>query len=280
MMPACADSQLGSPIIPARSVFGVEYAKADESVRPLDLSLTSLGSHITLAVLHQSQIEHCPSDLSDACPLRRNVSSKRRNEFILGRAAARLALIRAGSPNPFPVMRRAGGDPDWPAGIVGSITHSGPWAIAAVASRSCIWILGIDLEDVLSIPEMEIAETVCRASELRWVFERGDSRLRTAMLFSAKESVYKALYPWCQQFFDFHAVELTWIPEQNTFRGVLLTELNDEFSLGFCFEVHCQQIGHFVFTYLTINADDYGGWNKSSAIVRTGTNIADKADTG
>jgi enterobactin synthetase component D / holo-[acyl-carrier protein] synthase len=258
------DSQLGSLSAPRHPVFRTAGVPSDESASFVGLELEPLGSEVSLAVLHQSHLEPFLPNLADAFRLCDNASEKRRNELLLGRAAARLALIRAGLANPSPVMRRVGGDPDWPAGIVGSITHCAPWAIAAVASSSRVKALGIDLEDVLSVPETEIAEAVCRSSELRWVFEARDSQLRTAMLFSAKESVYKALYPKCQKFFDFHAVELTWLAQESRFRGVLFSQLNAEFSPGFCFEVHCQQLRHFVFTYLTIRADDCASQDNGS----------------
>lgn len=255
VMTVSADGQPYRSIVETRPGFRVADAShKDECVSALDLGLKPLGSHVTLVALHESQIEDCPGDLVKACALRGNVAEKRRNEFLLGRAAARLALMDVGLPNPSQVMQRAGRDPDWPAGIVGSITHCSPWAVAAVASSSYVKALGIDLECTSSVPEKEIVSTVCRPSELRWVFEGQQSQLRTAMLFSAKESVYKALYPRCQKFFDFCDVELTWIQQQGRFRGVLLTELNEEFSPGFCFEVHCQQKAPFVFTYVKINA--------------------------
>ena len=239
----------------ARPALGaVGTPAAGDSVSTPKLWLRSLGLHITLAGFHLSMLEHCPSDLAQLCTLRGRVVEKRRNEFVMGRAAARLALTGSGLPNPLPVAQRAGGDPDWPAGIIGSITHCGPWAFAAVARSAYVRALGIDLEDVSAVAEREIAPTVCRASELRWVFESHERQLRTAMLFSAKESVYKAIYPQCLKFFDFHAAELTWNPQRNSFQGVLLTELGDEFPPGFCFEVRCQQWAQFVFTHAAIEA--------------------------
>lgn len=254
-MPVGTNSQLRSSMVATRPGFGgTEGPSRNEDIGTFDLGLKPLGPPITLVVLHESQREHCTSDSVEVCSLLGSAAEKRRNEFLLGRAASRLALIGAGLPNPSPVMQRAGRDPDWPDGIVGSITHCGPWAVAAVASSFRVRALGIDLECVASVPEMEISQSVCRASELQWVFEGRESQLRTAMLFSAKESVYKALYPRCQKFFDFHAVELTWTPQLAGFRGVLLSELSDEFRPGSRFEVHCQQRAQFVFTYLRINA--------------------------
>lgn len=256
-MPDLERKQCHNTTVAARPSLGAAGAlPRDESLGAVNLRLKSLGSHITVVSLHQSTLEQCPPDLLRSLALRTNVAGKRRDEFVLGRLAARLALMGAGLPHPSPVMQRDGRDPDWPPGMVGSITHCSHWAVAAVARSRYVKALGIDLEDASSVAEKEIAQTVCRASELRWVFEGRESQLRTAMLFSAKESVYKALYPQCRKFFDFHAVELTWIPQQSRFRGVLLTELDDEFSPGYCFEVLCRQRAQFVFTCVKLNAAD------------------------
>src|SRR5690242_12311145 len=46
----------------------------------------------------------------------------RRKEFATGRACARAALARLGRPSAA-VLRGPGGAPQWPEGVVGSITH-------------------------------------------------------------------------------------------------------------------------------------------------------------
>jgi 4'-phosphopantetheinyl transferase EntD len=172
----------------------------------------------------------------------------------LGRAAARLALTELGFEDPPPILRGAGREPLWPGGIVGSITHCGPWAIAAVANNQSIQAIGIDLEEIVAVPYNEISNVVCSEVERDWVFGGRDTRLRLAMLFSAKEAIYKALYPLCQKFFDFHAAELTWFPQRSCFLGKLCTDLSAEFPKGFSFEVDCRRRANFVFTHATIEA--------------------------
>lgn len=190
----------------------------------------------------------------EAVLLRGNVAQKRVAEFTLGRTAARLALQELGLKNPPPVLQKAGREPSWPRGIVGSITHCGSWAMAAVARNKSLQGLGIDLEDVEAVPHEEIADLVCRAAEREWVFRGGDSRLKFAMLFSAKESVYKALYPLCREFFDFQAVELTWFPQRSLFRGQLCVNLNRMYRQGYAFEARCKQSANFVFTHVILGA--------------------------
>ncbi|MEV0621147.1 4'-phosphopantetheinyl transferase superfamily protein [Nonomuraea sp. NPDC050404] len=121
---------------------------------------------------------------------------KRRREFATARWCARDALIRLGYPL-VPVVPGAKGAPVWPSGAVGSITHCAGYRAAAVA-RSCdITTLGIDAEPNKPLPA-GILEVIAVEEELRWVtdFLRRDPSVRwDRLLFSAKESVYKAWFP-------------------------------------------------------------------------------------
>src|SRR5712691_4343072 len=212
------------------------------------------GSSVSLVTLHLSQLEFCSVHPEEEALLQGNVAEKRRSEFALGRAAARLALIEQGFTDPPPVLKGTGREPAWPEGIVGSITHCGPWAIAAVANDRSVWALGIDLEDIDAVPHNEIGDIVCSEAERGWVFGGRDTRLRLAMLFSAKEATYKALFPLCRKFFDFHDADLTWFPQRGCFLGKLCTDLSPEFPKGFSIEVDCRRRANFVFTRATIEA--------------------------
>jgi enterobactin synthetase component D / holo-[acyl-carrier protein] synthase len=202
-----------------------------------------------LVVLDSSQLADCGLRPEEARVLPGNAAEKRKTEFSLGRAAARQALTELGFPESTPVLQGSRREPLWPEGIVGSITHCGFWAIAAVAKREQVKALGIDLEDVERVSEEEIASIVTNEAERRWVFGGEGSRLRMAMLFSAKESIYKTLYPLEHCFFDFHAVELTWLPERARFLGRLCLPLSPDFREGYSIEVGCQLKSNFVFTH-------------------------------
>lgn len=198
-----------------------------------------------LAVRDSSQPPDSKLRPEEASLLPKNAAEKRKSEFALGRAAARQALAELGFREPPPVLRGAGREPLWPEGIVGSITHCGSCAIAVVGKREHVKALGIDLENVERVSHEEIARFICDETERRWVFGGENGRLRLAMLFSAKESIYKALYPLEQRFFDFHAVTLTWLPERGQFVGTLSSEFRERYPI----EVGCQREGHFVFTH-------------------------------
>jgi 4'-phosphopantetheinyl transferase EntD len=118
---------------------------------------------------------------------------KRRREFTTGRACARAALAQLGvSPMAIAVGER--GEPRWPAGIVGSITHCDGYRACAVACAQDMLTVGIDAEPHAALPSGVLAD-VARERELAHL----DSLRRVRsdvhwdrLLFSAKESVYKA----------------------------------------------------------------------------------------
>jgi 4'-phosphopantetheinyl transferase EntD len=191
-------------------------------------------------------VDSAPSRPDEMCLLRSNAVQKRKNEFALGRAAARRALEELGICDSGPLLRGQYREPLWPDGVVGSITHCGPWAMAAAAKAENVRALGIDVEDVSRIEDLEIATLVANDTERRWI---EGSRLRLAMLFSGKESIYKALFPLARRFFDFLAVELTWVPERSSFAGQLRLSLCAELSEGHPIEAGCQLRNNFVFTH-------------------------------
>jgi 4'-phosphopantetheinyl transferase EntD len=190
----------------------------------------------------------------EALILSPRASVKRRTEFTLGRAAANLAVKQLGFESPHPVLKGERGEPLWPEGIVGSITHCGCWAIAAVAVSSVVLSIGIDLENPDQIQTDDIAGLVCHDTECRWAMEDRHYGNRFVMLFSAKEAAYKALYPLCRRFIDFKEVRLRWIPERQQFRGELLTGLNPTFTQGFEFDVGCKFSRDLILTHMVLGS--------------------------
>lgn len=133
---------------------------------------------------------------------------RRRLEFSAGRTCARRALARLGI-RPGPIPRGAGREPVWPPDVTGSITHDRDVCVVVVARTGNVRSLGIDLEAGDRLPENLIPE-ICTQREL----ERFDRLSPPSacgwpkILFSAKEAVFKCLYPLTRSMFEFHAVEL------------------------------------------------------------------------
>ncbi|MEU3771970.1 4'-phosphopantetheinyl transferase superfamily protein [Streptomyces sp. NPDC032472] len=156
---------------------------------------------------------------AEAVSLRSSAPGRRR-EFTNGRYCAHRALQRLGTPAaPIPAGER--GAPGWPPSVVGSITHCRGYTAAAVARRGEILALGIDAEphlpldaDVLEFvagPEERalVAELLARRPEVRW----------DRLLFSAKESVYKAWFPATGLFLGFLQARVRFDPSAGTFHA-------------------------------------------------------------
>jgi 4'-phosphopantetheinyl transferase EntD len=148
---------------------------------------------------------------------------KRRKEFAGGRACAREALQRLGFPaGPIPAGER--GEPIWPQGTVGSITHCEGYRAAAVARAEELLTIGIDAEPHLPLPEGLVGD-IARPEELPRLAELARVEPAThwdRLLFSAKESVYKAWFPLARRWLGFEDATLTLDPGAGSFAARLL----------------------------------------------------------
>ena len=135
---------------------------------------------------------------------------KRRAEFTTVRACARRALGELGMP-PVPIVRAGGGAPQWPAGVVGSMTHCDGYRAAAVAWAEDITTIGIDAEPHARLPDgvLEVAGTAAERARLPELADRWPAVHWDRLLFCAKEAVYKAWFPLTRRCLDFADVSVT-----------------------------------------------------------------------
>lgn len=142
------------------------------------------------------------ADLTDAAlypeeeaAVARAVESRRR-EFTTVRACARTALRSLGVPGA-PIVPGPRREPQWPAGVVGSLTHCAGYRGAAVARGTDLAALGIDAEPHAGLPA-GVLQAVAGPDEqaaLHRLAERSPGYCWDRLLFCAKEAVYKAWYP-------------------------------------------------------------------------------------
>lgn len=129
---------------------------------------------------------------------------KRRLEFTTVRHCARTALARLGVA-PVAILPGDRGAPQWPAGIVGSMTHCAGYRAAVVARRELLATIGVDAEPHEALPP-EVLTTVTVPEE-RERLKRLEAHQPAVhwdrLLFSAKESVYKAWFPLTGRWLDF-----------------------------------------------------------------------------
>ncbi|MGB9339661.1 MAG: 4'-phosphopantetheinyl transferase superfamily protein, partial [Polyangiales bacterium] len=124
-------------------------------------------------------------------------------QFTAGRVCSRIALGRLGVAATTPIPRGEDRAPIWPAGFIGSISHTDSWCAAAVARSESVRSIGIDLESSAPLKEA-LWRRVCTASERDWLHELSAPGLTGKIVFSAKEAVYKCQYPISGQFLGFH----------------------------------------------------------------------------
>lgn len=149
----------------------------------------------------------------------------RRREFVTARRCAREALAKLGYP-PAPIRPGPRREPQWPAGVAGAITHCAGYRAAAVAPLSLLAGLGIDAEPHGPLPEgVEEAVTVPGESPMLAALAAERPGVHWGrVLFSAKESVYKAWYPLARCWLGFEDARLTIDPAAGTFHAEILID--------------------------------------------------------
>jgi len=150
----------------------------------------------------------------------------RRREFAAGRACARAALAKLGQP-PVPILSGPRGAPRWPEGVVGSITHCPGYRAAAVAWTRDVVSLGLDAEPNKPLPDHGMLDFISTESErvrLAGLADKTPSVSWERLLFSAKESVYKAWFPLTRRWLDFESADVVIDAQTGTFTARLLVE--------------------------------------------------------
>ncbi len=148
---------------------------------------------------------------------------KRRREFTTARVCAHRALATLGLP-PAPILPGPRREPQWPAGVVGSITHCAGYRAAAVAWSTDVVTIGIDAEPNAVVPP-GVLDHVALAEEHAWLGPLQAHHPEVCwdrLLFSAKESVYKAWFPLAGRWLGFDDAVITVEPSTGTFSARLL----------------------------------------------------------
>ena len=154
--------------------------------------------------------------------LLRGATEARRREFATARHCARTALARLGIAAA-PILRGAKHEPLWPDGIVGSITHCRGYRAAAVASSESILAIGIDAEPDGPLPE-GVERRVLRDEERRWLADAPAGVAWDRVIFSAKESIYKAWFPLVGRWLGFDDAIVSIDPGTGRFHAKLLVD--------------------------------------------------------
>lgn len=141
--------------------------------------------------------------------LPQDLSCHRQIEFAAGRYCARQALRDLGF-HVADVPIDEDGLPVWPDAVVGSITHARGFACAAVASRARFLSIGIDSERLLTSDEAEQLQSTVYDGEERLTCRQAGlaEDIFPTVIFCAKETLYKCLFPLTRAALDFRDVQL------------------------------------------------------------------------
>ena len=162
-------------------------------------------------------------------PALRQAVKKRRAEYLASRWLARAVMGRLGILD-FLLQNHSDRSPIWPPGIRASLSHTdGATALAVTQQPLCI---GVDIESVMSLRTAEETAALLMS-------DQEEARLRAlplpfsqaaTLLFSLKESLYKALWPQLHQPMDFLQASLL---EADIAAGKAVLALNHTFSAMF-----------------------------------------------
>lgn len=150
---------------------------------------------------------------------------KRKAEYAVGRYCALNALKEIG--NEQIVERNPDRSPKWPPSMLGSITHTKAFSMAAVGFKENWSGIGIDTEFISPATQIEsFSKQFISPAEF-------DLRIHTGLtkeeyfyaVFSAKESIFKCLYPSVMNFFGFFDVQIVAIHTIDSSQGSFTFEL-------------------------------------------------------
>jgi 4'-phosphopantetheinyl transferase EntD len=148
---------------------------------------------------------------------------KRRSEFVTVRHCARVAMEQLGVP-PLPILKGDKGEPRWPRGVVGSLTHCDGYRGAVVGRSESARSVGIDAEphgvlpdrvlEAISLP-VERREIAALPADLHW----------DRILFCAKEATYKAWFPLTQRWLGFEDAHISFAVDSSGTAGEFVSRI-------------------------------------------------------
>lgn len=175
---------------------------------------------------------------------------RRKAEFLAGRYCCSSLLKIAGAQSTY--VESENGVPVWPLGWHGSISHTDNYVIVVLANKKLGLTLGIDIEKnnpdvLLNVVDMFSSEnerTLLRALPLPY-------NKALLLLFSAKESLFKSLWPETAGRIDFHVSSITSIDViRQTFTLVLSSTLSSNFYAGKKITGRYNFLNEYVMTFI------------------------------
>jgi enterobactin synthetase component D len=135
----------------------------------------------------------------------------RQAEFLAGRMCAQ-AVLQVHGIDAWLVGIGAHRQPLWPENILGSITHSHGYAAAAACPGAGLFGIGIDIEAIVGAAAREaLLQVVVSQREIACLRQAAgalDFDTLLTLVFSAKESFFKAAFAQLGRYIEFDVLEL------------------------------------------------------------------------
>lgn len=143
-------------------------------------------------------------------------STKRKAQYLAGRLAAREALRTLKLPEAeTPIPSGNNREPIWPKDILGSISHSDGFSVATVMNNdnSLCSGIGLDIQPIVTNAELALITSTVLTKTDRLIYQNNKTGLSQnqlfTLIFSAKESFFKAAYASVGEYFDFDAISVS-----------------------------------------------------------------------
>jgi enterobactin synthetase component D len=210
-----------------------------------------VGTDAVIAGLSDLDGIPLPASLAGAVP-------KRRLEYLAGRYCARAALRDcAHALADEPIGQGQNREPLWPAGAAGSIAHTTGYVVAAASASGRVSALGVDVERWMDEDApRRIGAHIATDGELVGLCERTgwSSGRALTLVFSAKETLYKCLYPEVRRYFGFHDARVESLdPDRGAF-AIALTGALEHLPAGLTLEGRFEALDDVVLTSIVRSA--------------------------
>ena len=164
--------------------------------------------------------DHCSDLAGEEWHIISSAVDSRRREFSTGRWLAREGLSRLGEER-VAIPQGARREPVWPDSIIGSISHTSTQVVVVLALQKEYRGIGIDLEEKNRVE----AGLLCKLVTERERLYHGD--IDYTLLFSAKEAIYKLMFPVAREYIDFLDVEVELCFRTSSFSASYIGENKD-----------------------------------------------------
>lgn len=180
-----------------------------------------------------------------------NSVDKRKNEYIAGRILTKKALNQLHFDH-YDLLPGKDRQPLWPPGITGSISHNNSYVCTAVSLLKYYEGIGIDVEEDEHIDASQ-HNIIFTKNELVWIESLNNVNQENIykIIFSAKESLYKCIFPIVKKYIDFKQVEMQVDLSNKNIKLISLDKVDDvnieNISIGY------KYIDKQIFTYALYN---------------------------